>query len=462
MPKTRTRFVCQQCGYVAARWSGRCPQCEQWNTLVETLEQRRGPGVSRVPAQNVPQPITSISTDGFARIPVPLEEFNRTLGGGIVPGSVVLIGGDPGIGKSTLLLQISALLAANGKATLYVSGEESVQQIKMRAHRLNIAEEQLYVIAETNLNQILDQIERLGPQLVIVDSIQAVYLDELESSAGSIGQVRECATALLRMAKSQGIPVFLVGHVTKEGAIAGPRVLEHMVDTVLYLEGERFHSYRLLRSVKNRFGSTNEVGVFEMQEQGLAEIANPSEAFLSERLASATGSVVAVTMEGTRPLLVEIQALTTATSSGLPRRTANGIDFNRLLLLVAVLSKRVGLKLATQDVFVNVVGGLRISEPAADLGVAAAIASSLRGVPVPDDFVFLGEVGLSGELRSVGQADRRLNEAAKLGFKRCIVPRSLRIGHGSASVGPDRVPVAEIEVLRARSIGEALDLALRQ
>jgi len=256
--------------------------------------------------------------------------------------------------------------------------------------------------------------------------------------------------------------VFLVGHVTKEGAIAGPRVLEHMVDTVLYLEGERFHSYRLLRSVKNRFGSTNEVGVFEMQEQGLAEIANPSEAFLSERLASATGSVVAVTMEGTRPLLVEIQALTTATSSGLPRRTANGIDFNRLLLLVAVLSKRVGLKLATQDVFVNVVGGLRISEPAADLGVAAAIASSLRGVPVPDDFVFLGEVGLSGELRSVGQADRRLNEAAKLGFKRCIVPRSLRIGHGSASVGPDRVPVAEIEVLRARSIGEALDLALRQ
>jgi len=384
------------------------------------------------------------------------------LGGGIVPGSVVLIGGDPGIGKSTLLLQISALLAANGKATLYVSGEESVQQIKMRAHRLNIAEEQLYVIAETNLNQILDQIERLGPQLVIVDSIQAVYLDELESSAGSIGQVRECATALLRMAKSQGIPVFLVGHVTKEGAIAGPRVLEHMVDTVLYLEGERFHSYRLLRSVKNRFGSTNEVGVFEMQEQGLAEIANPSEAFLSERLASATGSVVAVTMEGTRPLLVEIQALTTATSSGLPRRTANGIDFNRLLLLVAVLSKRVGLKLATQDVFVNVVGGLRISEPAADLGVAAAIASSLRGVPVPDDFVFLGEVGLSGELRSVGQADRRLNEAAKLGFKRCIVPRSLRIGHGSASVGPDRVPVAEIEVLRARSIGEALDLALRQ
>jgi len=462
LAKTRTRFVCQQCGYVATRWSGRCPQCEQWNTLVETLEQRPAPGISRMPAQNVPQRIASISTDGFARIPVPLQEFNRTLGGGIVPGSVVLIGGDPGIGKSTLLLQLSALLAANGKPTLYASGEESVQQIKMRAHRLGIDEEQLYVLAETNLNQILEQIERLGPQVVIVDSIQAVYLDELESSAGSIGQVRECATALLRMAKSQGVPVFMVGHVTKEGAIAGPRVLEHMVDTVLYLEGERFHSYRLLRSVKNRFGSTNEVGVFEMQEQGLAEIANPSEAFLSERLASATGSVVAVTMEGTRPLLVEIQALTTPTSSGLPRRTANGIDFNRLLLLVAVLSKRVGLKLATQDVFVNVVGGLRINEPAADLGVAAAIASSLRGMPVPDDFVFVGEVGLSGELRSVGQAERRLNEAAKLGFKRCIVPRSLRLGRGSVSAEAGGAAVAEIEVLRARSIGEALDLALRQ
>jgi len=462
LTKTRTRFVCQQCGYAAPRWSGRCPQCEQWNTLVETLEQRPGPGASRVSAQNFPQPITSISTDGFSRIPVPLQEFNRTLGGGIVPGSVVLIGGDPGIGKSTLLLQLSALLAANGKPTLYVSGEESVQQIKMRARRLDIGQEQLYVIAETNLNQILGQIERLGPQLVVVDSIQAVYLDELESSAGSIGQVRECATALLRMAKSQSIPVFIVGHVTKEGAIAGPRVLEHMVDTVLYLEGERFHSYRLLRSVKNRFGSTNEVGVFEMQEQGLAEITNPSEAFLSERLASATGSVVAVTMEGTRPILVEIQALTTATSSGLPRRTANGIDFNRLLLLVAVLSKRVGFKLATQDVFVNVVGGLRISEPAADLGVAAAIASSLRGVPVPDDCVFLGEVGLSGELRSVGQADRRLNEAAKLGFRRCIVPRSLRLGHGPASAGQESASVSQLEVLRARSIGEALDLALRQ
>lgn len=452
MPKTRTTFVCQQCGYTAPRWSGRCPECGQWNTLVETIEERPGPSAARVVTQTVPQPITAVPAEGFARIPVPMEEFNRALGGGIVPGSVVLVGGDPGIGKSTLLLQLSALLAAEGKPALYVSGEESVQQIKMRADRLSISAERLYVLSETNLNHILSQIEQLGPQLVVVDSIQSVYLEELESSAGSIGQVRECAAALLRMAKSRHIPMFLVGHVTKEGAIAGPRVLEHMVDTVLYLEGDRYYSYRLLRSVKNRFGSTNEVGVFEMQEQGLVEITNPSQAFLSERLASATGSVVAVTMEGTRPLLVEIQALTTTTSFGLPRRTANGIDFNRMLLLIAVLSKRVGLKLATQDIFVNVVGGLRINEPAADLAVAGAIASSYRNIPIPDDCVMLGEVGLSGELRSVSHADKRLNEAAKLGFKRCIVPRFLRLGKGE---------VVGMELLRARSIGEALDIALQ-
>lgn len=453
MPKTRTKFVCQQCGYESPRWSGRCPECGQWNTLAETVEQRAAPSSSRLTPQTIPQPITAISTDGFTRIPVPMEEFNRALGGGIVPGSVILIGGDPGIGKSTLLLQVSALLARSGKSTLYVSGEESTQQIKMRAHRLGIAEDRLYVLSENSLNSILSQWEGLNPQLVIVDSIQSVHLEELESSAGSIGQVRECAAALLRVAKSSGVPVFIVGHVTKEGAIAGPRVLEHMVDTVLYLEGERFHAYRLLRSVKNRFGSTNEVGVFEMQEQGMVEITNPSQAFLSERLPSATGSVVAVTMEGTRPLLVEIQALTTMTSYGLPRRTANGIDINRLLLLVAVLSKRVGLKLSSQDVFVNVVGGLRIGEPAADVGVAAAIASSFQNAPVPDDCVMLGEIGLSGELRSVGQAERRLNEAAKLGFRHAIVPRSLRLGK-AAEIG--------IELLRARSVGEALDLALRR
>lgn len=370
-----------------------------------------------------------------------------------MPGSVILIGGDPGIGKSTLLLQVSAMLAAEGRTTLYVSGEESAQQIKMRADRLGIAADKLLILSETNLSQILGQIESVEPELVVVDSIQSVYLDELESSAGSIGQVRECAASLLRLAKSRHIPMFIVGHVTKEGAIAGPRVLEHMVDTVLYLEGERFHSYRLLRSVKNRFGSTDEVGVFEMQEGGLVEISNPSQAFLSERLASATGSAVAVTMEGTRPLLVEIQALTTPTAFGLPRRTANGLDVNRTLLLVAVLSKRVGFKLATQDVFVNVVGGMRINEPAADLAVAAAIASSYRNVPVPEDCVLVGEIGLSGELRSVGHAERRLNEAVKLGFRRCIVPSTLRLGKSEALKG--------IAVERARSIGEALELALQ-
>ena len=451
MPKTRSAFVCQQCGHSSPRWVGRCPECGQWNTLVETVQDRSASTVSRALAEAAPQSISQISVEGFARLAVPMEEFSRTLGGGIVPGSVILVGGDPGIGKSTLLLQISSLLAASGKCVLYVSGEESVQQVKMRAQRLGIAEETLYVLSENSLDNILAHIDRLQPNLVVVDSIQAVSLEDLESSAGSIGQVRECAASLLRVAKSRHIPMFIVGHVTKEGAIAGPRVLEHMVDTVLYLEGERFHAYRLLRSVKNRFGSTNEVGVFEMQEQGLVEIANPSKAFLSERLANSCGSVVAVTMEGSRPLLVEIQSLTTATAFGLSRRTANGIDFNRLLLLTAVLSKRVGLRLSNQDVFVNVVGGLRINEPAADLAIAAAIASSFQNTPVPDDCVMLGEIGLSGELRSVGQADKRLHEAAKLGFKRCVVPRSQRLAK-SAEPG--------IELMRARSIGEALDLAL--
>ena len=452
MPKPRTKFVCQQCGHEAPRWSGRCSQCGQWNTLVETVVERSKPSASRPASQAIPQAITAVSADGFSRIQVPMEEFNRALGGGIVPGSVVLIGGDPGIGKSTLLLQVSALLAEHGNTTLYVSGEESVQQIKMRADRLSIAADKLYVLSETSVDRILEQWERIGPQLVVVDSIQSVFLEDLESPAGSIGQVRECAAALLRMAKSSDVPVFMVGHVTKEGGIAGPRVLEHMVDSVLYLEGERFHAYRLLRCVKNRFGSTNEVGVFEMQEQGLVEIANPSQAFLAERLPSATGSVVAVTMEGTRPLLVEIQALATTTSLSLPRRTANGIDFNRLLLLIAVLSKRLGLKLNTQDVFANVVGGLRINEPAADLAVAAAIASSFQNAPVAEDSVLLGEIGLSGELRSVSQAERRLNEAAKLGFRRAIVPKSLRV---------TRAGEPGIEIIPARSVGEALDIALQ-
>jgi DNA repair protein RadA/Sms len=381
------------------------------------------------------------------------------LGGGVVPGSVVLIGGDPGIGKSTLLLQV-ALEVASQRRVLYVSGEESERQIKMRATRLlRSAEEEtppdfpdeLFLVTETNLTVILEHIAETKPALVIVDSVQTTYIPELDSSAGSVSQVRETASRLRELAKSSGISVFLIGHVTKEGAIAGPRILEHIVDTVLYLEGDRFQSYRLLRSVKNRFGATSEVGVFEMRERGMVEITNPSEAFLAERMINAPGSAIAVTMEGTRPLLVEIQGLTSPTSFGNPRRTPNGIDFNRLLLISAVLTRRVGVHLGEQDVFVNVVGGITVDEPAADLAVAAAISSSARNTPVKAETVLIGEVGLSGELRMVGQMQARLREAAKLGFKTAIVPRRLR----KAEPWPDGIQVVEV-----RSLRQALEQAL--
>jgi DNA repair protein RadA/Sms len=450
MPKTRTFYVCQQCGAQSPRWLGKCPDCGAWNSFVETMESPPSSSVSSTGLRNAPVPLTEITMDGFARLQLPMGEFSRVLGGGIVPGSLVLIGGDPGIGKSTLLLQVSSLVADGGGPVLYVSGEESAQQIKLRADRLSLANQQLYVLAETNLHEIMGHIERLAPRLVVIDSIQTVYLEELGSAAGSVGQLRECTVQLMRLAKATNIPIFLVGHVTKEGAIAGPRVLEHIVDTVLYLEGERFQSYRLLRGTKNRFGSTNEVGVFEMRGEGMVEVDNPSQMFLAERSA-APGSAIVVTLEGTRPLLVEIQALCATTSFGLPRRTANGIDFNRLLILTAVLTKRVGLGLGNQDVFVNVVGGLKIEEPAADLGVALAIASSFREVPVAPDLVVIGEVGLSGELRSVSQVEKRLNEALKLGFKRCLLPKAVqRTAQG----------VAGMESLGARSLHEALEVAL--
>ena len=454
MAKQRTRWVCQNCGSVQVKWMGRCPDCNEWNTLAEEQE---APEPTRSAhntwiATSEAQPLNQVATSRHERISIPLDEFNRVLGGGIIPGSVTLIGGDPGIGKSTLLLQVSGLLAAQGARVLYVSGEESAQQIRLRADRLGTLSDNLYVLAETNLSQILGHIERMHPALAVIDSIQAVYLEELASSAGSVGQVREGATALLRMAKSTGVPIFIVGHVTKMGTIAGPRVLEHIVDAVLYLEGERFHAFRLLRGVKNRFGSTNEVGVFEMNETGLAEVANPSQVFLAERQAAAAGSAIAVTMEGTRPLLVEIQALTGPTSLSLPRRTANGIDYNRLLILAAVLTKRAGLSLATQDIFINVVGGLRINEPAADLAVAAAIASCYRDRPVASDLAVIGEIGLSGELRSVGHLDRRLREAAKLGFTRCLVPQMQCENPRGGAPG--------IKVIGASNLAEALQVAL--
>jgi DNA repair protein RadA/Sms len=412
-----------------------------------------------------PVRLTDIKGEVEERMPLPIGEFARVLGGGVVPGSIVLVGGDPGIGKSTLMLQM-AMEMTKRSTVLYVSGEESERQIKMRALRLlrlgnddggsegesKEMPNQLFLVTETNLERILEHIASVKPDLVIIDSIQTVYIPEISSTAGSVTQVRECSGRLRELAKASGIAVFVIGHVTKEGIIAGPRVLEHIVDTVLYLEGDRFQTFRLLRSVKNRFGATSEVGVFEMQEHGMVEVTNPSEAFLAERMVNTPGSSIAVTMEGTRPLLVEVQGLTSASNLGNPRRTPNGLDFNRLLLITAVLGRRLGINLSDQDVFVNIVGGLRVTEPAADLAVAAAIASSMRDIPVRADTVLIGEVGLSGELRWVGQMNARLNEAAKLGFKAAIVPRKIRRGGEPWPAG--------LQIIEARSLREALGLSL--
>lgn len=460
MAKTKTRFVCSSCGSVQMRWMGKCPDCDEWNTLEEQVVREEAKSRSMMPvgagmvvAQ--PTPLRDISDAGANRLPLRMTELSRVLGGGIVPGAVTLVGGDPGIGKSTLLLQMAAEVAETTGAVLYVSAEESAHQIRRRAGRLGLdGGERLFIYPEIVVEQVAAQIEQMKPALVIVDSIQAIYSELGASSAGTVSQVRDSAATLMRMAKQLNVPVFLVGHVTKDGNIAGPRVLEHMVDAVLQLEGERFHAYRLLRSVKNRFGSTNEVGIFEMTERGMEEVRNPSELFLAERLPNASGSAIAVSMEGTRPLLVEVQALCSHTSFSQPRRTGNGVDPNRLMLLTAVLSKRVGMNLSDQDVFVNIVGGLRINEPAADLSVAVAMASSYRNRPVHADLAIVGEVGLSGELRSVGQLPRRLHEAAKLGFTRALVPRSTLKRKG-ADAFPDNV-----QVLGARTLHEALEIAL--
>ncbi|HEY76598.1 MAG TPA: DNA repair protein RadA [Thermoflexia bacterium] len=452
MAKPRTYWVCQVCGRKSPRQMGRCPGCGEWNTMVEVVEER-AQAAPALALGSEPRPLAEVEMEGLERFPLPMGEFSRVLGGGLVPGSLVLVGGEPGIGKSTLLLQVSDLVArTTGRPVLYVSGEESARQIKMRARRLGLDVEGVFVLTETNLEAILHHADRLDPVVMVVDSIQTVTSGELTSAAGSISQVREAAARFQWWAKSSGATVFLVGHVTKEGAIAGPKVLEHIVDTVLYLEGDPFHTYRLLRSTKNRFGATSEVGVFEMREEGMVEVANPSEAFLAERMVNAPGSAIAVTMEGTRPLLVEVQALTSHTSFGHPRRTANGVDFNRLLLIVAVLGRRVGLRLFDQDVFVNVVGGLQIDEPAADLAVAAAIGSSVHGKPLAADVVLVGEVGLSGEVRAVSQMEARLREAAKLGFRRCILPRTVRRARLQVPEGLELVPV--------RSVAEAVEKAL--
>ena len=477
MAKTQTRYVCQQCGRVAASYMGKCPQCGTFDSMVEEVihdeSSQKTKAVRGLTGRSAPRSIGDVSAGDEDRIKVPIEEFARVLGGGIVPGSIVLVGGDPGIGKSTLMLQM-AMEMASQKKVLYVSGEESERQIKMRAVRLAGAQRDegsskaskgsavplpanLLLVTETNLEVILNHIREVKPELLIVDSIQTVYLSELDSSAGSVSQVRECSSQLRELAKTSGISVFVIGHVTKEGNIAGPRVLEHIVDTVLYLEGDRFQAYRLLRSVKNRFGATSEVGVFEMREGGLVEVANPSEAFLAERMVNAAGSAIAVTMEGTRPILVEIQGLTSPTQFGNARRTANGVDFNRLLLIAAVLTRRAGFKLGEQDIFVNVVGGLQVDEPAADLAIAVAIASSWKDVPVKADAVLIGEIGLAGELRMPGQMQARLKEAQKLGFKTAIVPKAIRNPH---SGGRGEGYPKGIEIVEVRSVHEALNAAL--
>jgi len=446
----KTVFVCQECGRESLKWEGRCPDCQQWNTFVE-MKVKTSVATSRpLNPLSPPQELSSVEIESTQRMPLPIAEFNRVLGGGLVAGSMVLISGDPGIGKSTLLLQASATMAQKGNRVVYVTGEETASQIKLRAERLKIEGTGLFIIADTDLEAVLGQIEQISPGMVVVDSIQTVYSPDMEATPGSISQVRECTVRLMQWAKSSGVAVFIAGHVTKEGAIAGPRVLEHIVDVVLYLEGEPFSAYRLLRSVKNRFGSTNEVGVFEMKEQGMAEVANPSQAFLSQRGAGTVGSAVVSTIEGSRPLLVEIQALTTVTSFGQPRRTANGVDFNRLLLVAAVLTKRAGLKLGNQDIMVNVIGGLRVSEPAADLGMALAIASSCRDQEVIPQVVAVGEIGLSGEIRKVSQLERRLGEAARLGFTKCIVPKT----------GDKINNVKDIEIIPVGSVREAIAAGL--
>ncbi len=455
MAKTRTKYVCQNCGRQSPRYMGRCPSCGEFNSMIEEVEEvaragARGASMSGVP-RTQPQRLGEVSSDVGDRLFVPIEEFSRVLGGGIVPGSIILLGGEPGAGKSTIMIQLTSLLAESIGTVLYVSGEESTRQIKMRADRLGLAAENLYLLTETNLSSILEHVQQLNPTILVIDSIQTTYTDESESSPGSVTQVRECASRLQSLAKSTGISVFLIGHVTKEGSIAGPRVLEHIVDTVLYLEGDQFQAFRLLRSVKNRFGATSEVGVFEMQQGGMVEVLNPSEAFLAERVVNAPGSAIAITMEGTRPLLVELQALTSPTTFGNPRRTPNGVDFNRLLLISAVLSKRVGLKLHEQDIFVNVVGGLKVDEPASDLAMAVAMASSYYDQPVPADIAIVGEVGLSGELRNVSQLSMRLNEAAKLGFKRVLMPKLRR--------KVEDVPPT-LKLVEVRSVAEALSVAV--
>jgi DNA repair protein RadA/Sms len=422
-PKVQFQFVCQNCGNQSPRWLGKCPACGEWNSYVEERVEKQKPGRLKERRNSTPLVITQIESGEEERIQTNIGELDRVLGGGFVPGSVVLVGGDPGIGKSTLALQMLNSIGNSKQNVLYVTGEESPEQVKMRAERIGVGSDSLFVFSETQVENIIEQVDRLMPTVVVIDSIQTMYTEDFPSAAGSVGQIRECTAKLMQYAKTKGTAIFLVGHVTKEGTIAGPKVLEHLVDTVLYFEGGREHPHRILRAVKNRFGSTNEIGVFEMQNEGLKEVKNPSEIFLSERPIGASGSVVTPSLEGTRPILVEIQALVSPCSFGVPRRTTIGLDYNRVSLLVAVLEKRAGLHILGQDIFMNVAGGVRVEEPAIDLGITISITSSFLNRPVQSDVVVFGEVGLSGEIRGVSQPELRLKEAEKLGFKKCVLPR---------------------------------------
>ena len=450
----KTAFFCQNCGYESAKWMGQCPACREWNTFVEE------PMAAKTPAGNQgignhsaagrkPVHLTEISTGKEERIPTGIGELDRVLGGGIVPGSLTLVGGDPGIGKSTLLLQVCRMLSTAGHQVLYISGEESLRQIKLRAVRIGEFNENLSLLCETNLDIIRAVMEKEKPEIAVIDSIQTMYNEEVSSAPGSVSQVRESTNVLMQIAKGMGISIFIVGHVTKDGNVAGPRVLEHMVDTVLYFEGDRHASYRILRGVKNRFGSTNEIGVFEMQTEGLVEVKNPSEYMLNGRPEGASGSAVACSMEGTRPILIEIQALVSPTSFQMPRRTAVGIDYNRVNLLMAVLEKRVGLQLGGCDAYVNLAGGMKLGEPAIDLGIIMAIASSYKNRPILEDTIIFGEVGLVGEVRAVSGGEARIKEAQKLGFKRCILPQA----------NVDQIKVqTDMRLVGVSNVMEALDL----
>ena len=447
MAKAKTIFVCSECGNESPKWLGKCPACNSWNTFYEQkIEKYTETNKIEKKINNTPKPLNSYVGQEANRTSTGYLELDRVLGGGLVKGSLILLGGEPGIGKSTLILQLCEKVQGEGKV-LYVSGEESAEQIKLRADRLEIKNQDLMFLGETDIDVIKDAISDMKPKLVIIDSIQTMYSDEITAAAGSVSQVREITSQIMRMCKAQQITTIIIGHVTKEGNIAGPRVLEHMVDTVLYLEGERYNTYRILKAVKNRFGSTNEIGMFEMREEGMCEVTNPSDILITEREDNPSGSCILASVEGTRPILVEVQALTSQTVFGLPKRTANGFDYNRLAVLIAVLEKKAGLSLGNQDVYLNIAGGMKISEPAADLGIIATVASSYKNVPIPQSTVVMGEVGLTGEVRRINLIEKRLKEAEKLGFKACIIPEN------NKKVLKDNY---KLDIIGVKSIGDML------